>query len=132
MSEYRAWLDRRADELQRQAAALAEAETRWSWGRLLVFVVAIGLTIAVAAVSVPSAVLIGVAGLIGFGVTLRRHQGLLVRHDLADRELQAVRESLRREGGQVVAVRSTARPGDAPVAVAPSGPSVRSSSIGFT
>lgn len=122
MSEYGTWLEGRINQIERETAASARAEMRWSWGRLLIFIVGIAAGVGAAAIA-GWAVLAALVIAIGvFAATLQIHQRALAAHDLGQRRLQALRESRRREGGAVVVVRGAMRPDDPTIAVQPAGP----------
>lgn len=121
MSDYRTWLEERVAATEREETGTRQAEMRWSWMRLGIFVAGVLLVAGGVALSASVAAAALVIALLAFIATLRRHQRALHEHDLARRRLVAMRESLRREGGAIAVVRSTLRPDDPAITVESTG-----------
>ncbi|UCD50208.1 MAG: hypothetical protein JSW27_22095 [Phycisphaerales bacterium] len=100
-------------EWERERAEFARQEARWSWLRLVAFLVC-GVTIAVVAFlhSLPAALVAAMPLLIVFRYAVSRHLDWRSRRTTADRILIVVAELLRDPVGQGRPVRSGQRPDD--------------------
>ncbi len=111
-SECGRWLQERAAFLVVLRSRLRSTELRWAWARLLTFAIAAGGWIPVSSRPV-AAIAVVAAGLVGFGVCVRRHRGKRASRELVDREVIVVDEARRRCGGRLEVIRSGGRPADA-------------------
>ncbi len=109
--ENRAWLKTHREEIQRQRDRWNRVESRWSWARLLVFLVGVVPWFVWAATPlVPAAVMACAAVL--FWWTVRRHLQSRGERELRDGMLTVLDEAQQRCGGALEVIRSAERPAE--------------------
>ncbi len=111
MAENRAWLTGHRDEIGRQRECWSRLESRWSWARLLVFLVGVAPWFVWAATPWIPTVLMVTAGFV-FAWTVKRHHYCRGQRELRDGMLLVLDEALRRSGGKLEVIRSCQRPAD--------------------
>jgi len=108
----RAWLTTHREEIQRQRDQWNRIESRWSWARLLVFLVGVAPWFIWAATPLVPAVVTACAAVL-FWWAVRRHLQSRGERELRDGMLSVLDEALRRCGGALEVIRSTERPAPA-------------------
>lgn len=104
-----AWLDLYESEINQRREALARRESTWSWLRLAIFIVAVGVWPFLYLRPVLAGVLTIIA-VVAFVIAVRRHQALREQREHVDRILQVIGETRRRLGGRVELIRDWQRP----------------------
>ncbi len=107
--ENRAWLTAHREEIQRQREHWNRVETRWSWLRLLVFLVGVVPWFIWGAIPLVPAVVMGCAAVL-FCWVVRRHHRSRGERELRDGMLMVLDEGQRRSGGTLEVIRSADRP----------------------
>lgn len=111
-SAARAWLHETRAAFERDRLRAAARESRWAWGRLGVFLLAIPPWFILTGEHQVWAVVATLLVAVLFVLTVRRHLVLLARRDAASRCVLVADEAIGRCDGHVTCVRSAARPAD--------------------
>ena len=105
----RAWLTAHREEIQRQRDRWNRVESRWSWARLLVFLVGVVPWFVWAATPLVPAVVTACAAVL-FWWTVRRHLASHAERELRDGMLTVLDEAQQRCGGALEVIRFAERP----------------------